>query len=97
MALNLAQAPLDEPAQAGHHPQSGPFASHVDVAVIGVANESVTTPGKLGVELVQHDVREQRRQRRALRHAFVDADHDTVRQDHPGLEHAPDQHEQPPI
>jgi hypothetical protein len=34
---------------------------------------------------------------RALRHTLPDADHDTVRQHHLGLEHAADQHEQPPI
>jgi hypothetical protein len=54
----------------------------------------MTTPGELNVELVQHDVREQRRKRRALRHALIDADHDTVRQHDLGLEHARDQHEQ---
>jgi hypothetical protein len=49
-----AQAPLDEAAQAGHDPLSGAFAAHVDVAVVGVADEPVTTPGELCVELVQH-------------------------------------------
>src|SRR3954462_11719353 len=33
-----AQAPLDEPRQAGHDPLSSAFASHVDVAVVGVAD-----------------------------------------------------------
>jgi hypothetical protein len=57
----------------------------------------VATPGELIVEFVQHDVREQRRERRALRHPLIDTDHDTVRQHHLGLEQPADQHEQPPI
>jgi len=73
------------------------FAAHVDVGVIGVADEPVTTPGKLSVELVQHDVGQQRRQRRALRHALVDADHNPIRQHDSRLQHPSDQDEQPPI
>jgi hypothetical protein len=57
----------------------------------------VATSGELGVELVQHDVAQQRRQWRALRHPFIDADYDTIRQHHLGLEHPGDEHEQPPI
>ena len=57
----------------------------------------MATPGKLSVELVQDDVREQRRERRALRHALIDADHDTVRQNHLGCQQPPDQDEQPTI
>ena len=61
-----AQAPSDEVSHASHHPLARSFAAHVHVAVIGVANELVTTPGELPVELVQHDVREQRRERTAI-------------------------------
>jgi hypothetical protein len=57
----------------------------------------VATPVKLTVELVQHDVRQQGRERTALRHALLRVDHHTVRQDHLGLQHPSDQHEQPPI
>lgn len=66
-----AQAPFDELGQAGHHPQPRPFAAHVDVSIVGVADEPVTTPVKLLIKLVQHDVGEQRRQRRALRNALL--------------------------
>jgi hypothetical protein len=57
----------------------------------------VATPGELLIELVQHDVRQQRRQRRALRHALLAVNHNAVRQHHLGLEQPSDQPEQPPI
>jgi hypothetical protein len=50
------QAPFDELSQAGHHSLTRSFAAHVDVSVVGVADELVTTPVKLPIELVQHDV-----------------------------------------
>ena len=69
----------------------------VHLGIVRIANEPVTTPGELPVELVQHDVGEQRRERRALRNALLAVDHNTVRQHHLGLQHPSDQHEQPPI
>jgi hypothetical protein len=92
-----AQAPSDEPLQAGHHPQPGPLARHIDIGVVGIADEPVATPGKLCVELVQHDVRQQRRERRTLRHTLVGRDHDTVRQHDLGRQQPADQHEQPAV
>ena len=61
-----AQAPFDELGHARHHPLPRTFAAHVHVAVVRIANEPVATPGELSVELVQHDVGEQRRQRDRL-------------------------------
>ena len=58
-----AQAPFDELAQARHHPLPRSFAADVDVAIVCIANESMATPVKLTIELVQHDVGEQRRKR----------------------------------
>ena len=56
-----AQAPLDERDDAVHDTLPCTFAPYVDVAVIGVADESKPPPRELVVELAQHDVREQRR------------------------------------
>src|SRR5450755_389133 len=91
------QAPLDELGKAGHHPLPRPLATHVHLGVVCIANEPVATPVKLTIELVQHDVRQQRRERTALRNALLRVDHNTVRQHHLGLQHPSDQHEQPPI
>src|ERR1700679_1678664 len=92
-----AQAPFDEPGQAGHHPQPRSLALDVDVAVIRVANEPVTTPVKLPIKLVQHDVAQQRGKWRALRHALLAGEDNTVRHHDLGLQQPSDEHEQPPI
>ena len=57
----------------------------------------MATPGELLVEFIQHDVGEQRRQRRALRNALLAVDQNAVRQHHLGPQHPSDQPEQPPI
>ena len=62
------QAPLDERDDAVHDTLSCTLAPYVDVAIIGVADEPEAPPRELFIELAQHDVREQRRQRAALRH-----------------------------
>jgi hypothetical protein len=54
---------LDELGHTGHHTMTGAFASDVNVRVVGAAREAVAAPGQLVVELVQHDITEQRRQR----------------------------------
>ena len=65
--------------------------------IVCITSEPVATPVKLLIELVQHDVRQQRRERTALRNALLARDQNTVRQHNLGLQHPSDQPEQPPI
>src|SRR6267142_6827662 len=46
-------------------------ALHIDIAVIGVADEAMTAPLQFLVQYVQHQVRQQRRERTALRRPLV--------------------------
>ena len=92
-----AQPPLDEPDHTGHHTVPRAFASDVDVRVVGVAHEAVAAPGELAVELVQHDITEQRRQRPALRHTLLRAHHHSVGHHHLGFQHPVDEREEPPV
>jgi hypothetical protein len=61
------QAPLDKPRDARHDALPRAFAADIDSSVVGVAHEAVPAPLELPVEVVEHDVAEQRRERRALR------------------------------
>src|SRR5688572_1970422 len=90
-----AQSPFDERLDARHHSLPSSLATHVDVRVVRVANETVPTTRKLLVELIQHDVAQQWRERTALRHPFLRAHNDAVRQHHLRLQHLSDQYEQP--
>ena len=91
------QPPLDESDHARHHPVPGALASDVDVAVVRVAHEAVAAPVELAVELVQHDVAQQRRQRTALRRSLVRAHHHSVGHHHLGLQHLADEPKQTPV
>ena len=61
-----------------HDPLPGPLALDVDHEVVGIADELVTSAGKLVVEVVQHDVGKERGERGALGGAFFLADLDAV-------------------
>src|SRR5215510_2816711 len=61
------QPPFDHAADALEHPLSSPFAAHEDPQVVGVTDEPVTAFPQLPVQVIQHDVRQDRRQRRTLR------------------------------
>src|SRR5208283_1614872 len=61
---------LDEAGHARHDPVAGLFAADVDVAVVRVTHEAVATTLKLAIQFVQHEIREQRRERAALRGAL---------------------------
>ena len=61
------QALLDVVRDARHDPLARPLAVDVDPSVVGEAHEVVPAPIELPVEVVEHDVREQRRERRTLR------------------------------
>src|SRR5438093_6690659 len=83
----------DEVTHALHHPLSPPLASDVDVAVVGVAYESVSASLQLPVQIVQHEVRQQGRQRSALRRPFIRWTHQPVLH-HSGVDERPDELEQ---
>src|SRR5262249_45794803 len=72
------------------HPLSSPFAAHEDPEVIGVTDEPVTAFPQLPVQVIQHDVRQDWRQRRTLRGPLRRRLPDPV-DHHPGLQVAPDQ------
>src|SRR3989338_5220367 len=54
--------------------------AHVDVAVVGVADKLVPTTFKLTVELVEHEIRQEWRERAALRYAVFTRCHETIEQ-----------------
>src|SRR3954451_2338332 len=90
------EAPFDEAGQALHDTPAGLFATNVDVAIICVAHEPVATTLKFAIQLVQHEVRKQGRERTALRDSLPTC------LEEPVVEHAhrqvgPDEPEQPPI
>lgn len=85
------QATLDELDNAGHHAMTAAFAPDVDVAFIGVPHEVMTSSMKLSIELIQHDVRQQRRERAALRRALLCRHHHTVGHHNFGLQHLSNQ------
>src|SRR3954454_14767075 len=61
------EAPFDEASEARHHPNPGLLAADIDVAVVRIAHKSMPTALKLAIQFVQHEIREQRRKRSALR------------------------------
>jgi hypothetical protein len=66
-----AHSPFDESYDALHHALPSAFAADVNAAVVRIPNESMPAPIKLTIELVQHDVAEQRGGWAALRHSLV--------------------------
>jgi len=65
--------------------------------VVGIPDKTVAAPGEFPIELVQHDVTEQRRKRTPLRGPLLRAHHYPVRHYDLGLEHLADKLEQAPI
>jgi len=64
------ETPFNETGQIFHDPSASLFAAHVDVAIIRVTHESVATAFKLTIQLIQHEIREQGRERATLRGPF---------------------------
>src|SRR6185295_13128813 len=67
-----------KPAHRGHHPLTRATAANIDVAVVRVAAETVTPSGQLLVEIVEHEVAQEGRERTALRGPLIhrtDPDH----------------------
>ena len=91
LSLSFAR---DESRKAFHHSFPCPPAANVDIAVVRIPREPETAPLQLPVELVEHDVRQQGRQRPALRRPFIHRTHQPVFH-HSGLQKRPDQLQQP--
>src|SRR6267378_3367883 len=90
------EAPFDEAGQARHDPLAGVFAADVDVTVIRVPHEPVAATLKLAIQFIQDEVREQGRERTALRGPFP------APLEQPAIEHtsrqvSPDEPKNPPI
>src|SRR4029077_19082863 len=84
-ALRLIHLELESPPEEARHalhdslPRT--LARYVDIAIIRVAHETVLASLQLPVEFVEHEVRQQWRQRPSLRSAFLHRTH------HPVLHH----------
>src|SRR5208283_1194467 len=78
---------LQEPTDRCHDALAGPFAAHEDVRVVGVADETVASPGQFTIQLVKHDVGKHWRKRAALRCAFLDGNPRSVRHHHRSCQH----------
>jgi len=61
----------EELLDAGHHSLACLLAAHIDVAVVGIAHEAVAALLQFLVQHVQHQVRQQRRERATLRRALL--------------------------
>src|SRR5271165_511204 len=72
-----------EAAHRGHHPFTGAVAANIDVAVVRVTAETVTTAGQFLVEIVEHEVAQEGRERTALRGPLIHRKHQAVFH-HPG-------------
>ena len=54
------EATAEAPTPTGHHPFTSPKATHIDVAIIGVAAEPMPSGLKLLIQLVQHHIGKER-------------------------------------
>src|SRR5690349_23303324 len=88
--------PVLEPGHTRHDPAASLFAADIDVAVVRIAHEPVATTFKFAIQLVQHEIRKQRRERTTLRGALPAGLKQPVGQ-HPGRQIASDQPKHPPI
>ncbi|MET4324155.1 hypothetical protein ABIC02_007947 [Bradyrhizobium sp. RT5a] len=75
-----------EPAYRGPHALAGVVAANINVTVISV---TATTSSQFLVEIVEHDITEEGRERTALRGPFVHRSDQTVFQ-YPGIHECPD-------
>ncbi len=85
---------LDIVRDARHDPLARSTALDVDPSIVGVAHEPMPAPLQLPVEIVEHDVAEQRRERRTLRGPLLARVHQPASHD-ARLEVAPNQLEHP--
>src|SRR5712672_1923809 len=84
----------DESRDALHHPLTRAFAANVNVTVVRITNEAVSSALQLAVEFVEHEVTKQWRKRSSLRSPFhARADQPVLH--HPGIQECPDELQQP--
>src|SRR5437667_1873457 len=84
----------DESRDAFHHPLTRALAPNVDVAVVRVANITMSPALQLTVEFVEHEVGQQRRKWTSLGSAFhAGADQSVLH--HPSIQECPDEFQQP--
>ena len=88
--VDLQAQRREQDAQPRQHPLACTHALHVDVQVVGVANEAAPAVFERAVDVVEQDIRQQRRQRAALRRPFVARHHDAFHHS-AGLEVSADQ------
>jgi hypothetical protein len=88
------QALLDVLRDARHDPLARPSTPDIDAPVVGEAHEPVPAPLQLPVEVIEHDVAEQRRKRRTLRGSLLRRVHQPAIHD-VRLQVAPDQPQHP--
>src|ERR1035438_10405940 len=80
----------DESREALHHSFPCSPAANVDITIVRIPRKPEPAPFQLPVELVEHDVRQQGRQRPALRRPFVHRIYQPALH-HSGLQKNPDQ------
>src|SRR5579872_1482076 len=90
-----AQAFFQETACPGRHPFPRAAATHVNVAVVRIAAESVASFGEKPIEVIEHDVGEKRGEWTALRRPLIACHYHPV-DEHSGLQIAPN-HVQDPL
>src|SRR5947208_2113712 len=90
------EAPFDEAGQARHDPSASLFTADVDVTVIRVPHEPVAATLKLAIQFIQDEVREQGRERTALRGPFP-APLEQPAIERSGGQVSPDHPENPPV
>src|SRR6476646_2951355 len=73
-----------------HHAFTSAAAADIDIAVVCVAAKAVTPSGQLLVEIVEHEIAQEGRERATLRGPLVHRADQTVFH-HPGLEKGPNE------
>jgi len=65
------QTVIQEPLDTGQHSFTSTRTTDINVRVIGIAHEAMASPFQLTVEFIEQDVRQQRRERAALRRPLL--------------------------
>ena len=84
------QSSGQEVADAAHDAVAGAMAANVDVAVIGIATESMAAPFQFLVQFVEHQIAQQWGERAALRSALLGRTDQPIFH-HPGAKECPDE------
>src|SRR5271156_4954318 len=88
-------ARLQKSPNRRHDALSGALAAHEDIAIISVANKPQTSLRQFAVQLVEHDIGKQWRERAPLRRSFLNRDLRSVRHDHRRFQHQANQGDDP--